>query len=135
MSPKIPGHKVKTPAEGTSNLATKVPEDATAMNAGGPEGAVPDSQDAILSLESADAPVSRRKECEALVSEMAESFSSLLKKEAMRLYDSGGVDPDQYGNTYRLPNILMSAALENLKSSYLSRDPKDRKTVANLRFF
>jgi len=59
-----------------------------------------------------------------------------LEKESMRLFESGGIDPNKFDNDMLLPKIILYVALQNeaeqyrpLSSTYYSR------TIANLKHF
>ena len=69
------------------------------------------------------------------VSSMKKDINQYIDKEAIRLFDSGGIDRDNYENDYLLPKIILTVALHNLSSQYYPHSLLDRKTAENLKLF
>lgn len=72
---------------------------------------------------------------EEKLDELIATFANTIKTKAMELYRSGAIDPEAYGDDYRLPKILITAAAESEKGSLRPLHPEDKLTVANLRNF
>ena len=58
-----------------------------------------------------------------------------IYKECERLFDSGGIEPDDYDDNYELPKIILTVALNNVKSSYYPTCISGREEIENLRHF
>ena len=78
------------------------------------------------------------KDVTKLVNEMIDSengCSDYLKKECKRLLNSGGIDPENYGNDYTLPKILLYVALKNAAFQYKPFLDGSLKDAKNLEHF
>ncbi len=70
------------------------------------------------------------------IDDMTPDLIEAIKKQAVRLYHSGGVDPEKYENNYRLPKILMAVILSEQGNQYTPPYPgADTRTIKNLRRF
>ena len=58
-----------------------------------------------------------------------------IKKDTLRLFDSGAVDTESYGNDFALPKIILTVSLENQAYQYMPFSPDYKKAVKNLRKF
>lgn len=62
-----------------------------------------------------------------------------LSEEILRLtkkaLDSGALDVESYDNTFKLPKIILSAALFQLYREYFPDDRAGMKETRNLRYF
>lgn len=76
-----------------------------------------------------------------LVNEMIKGTGSqdgviqYLKKETERLYNSGGIDPELYGNDYTLPRVCLYVALKNVADQYRPVSDNVLKDAKNLEHF
>ena len=56
----------------------------------------------------------KKRTFKKLVNEMIrEGLTPYIKKETERLFNSGGVDPELYGDDYTLPKVCLHVALKN----------------------
>lgn len=58
-----------------------------------------------------------------------------LQKELKQLIRSGAVDLESADDNFRLPKILLSAALLRVAAQYEPLNPDDKKLMRNLKFF
>ena len=65
---------------------------------------------------------------------IADDVAFLLRR-TKTLLESGAIDFAAYQDNYRLPGILLCAAIENLLYERSPVDKKDRKEVRNLSLF
>ena len=75
--------------------------------------------------------------CIGRVNEIMELIKAKVENEASRLYSCGAIDMDQYKSDegYRLPSVLVAAALRNVEYMYKQVSLKDIKTLRNLEKF
>lgn len=66
------------------------------------------------------------------VEEMINDDKGWLLKKCKSLLNSGGVDPDDFGDDFRLPRILYYAALGDLRDNRKSLHPSDLKIAKDL---
>lgn len=69
------------------------------------------------------------------VDSMLPDLQEAIRKEAMRLFDSGGIDTSAYEGDFQLPKICLTVALENQTHQYMPLTSSGKKAVANLRHF
>ena len=74
-----------------------------------------------------------KQECQVKVEEIAENIKRKLIARAMRLYSSGGIDPEPFSNNYVLPRILIVASSKEIIDDYTF--PSDLPDIMNLRKF
>jgi len=67
--------------------------------------------------------------------ELIAQTADRLRKETLRLFDSGGLDAEKYEDTYLLPKIVLTAALHKSADDWRPHDQAARREVANLRHF
>ena len=72
---------------------------------------------------------------EAKYQELVRNTMAYLLKEGKRLLASGGIAPDSYEDSYLLPRIILTVALENLKGERQPQTPEGQHAVKNLRHF
>ena len=58
-----------------------------------------------------------------------------IKKECSMLYDSGGINPDDYLQEWILPKILFLAALKHLDAQHSFVNKHFKKEIKNLSHF
>jgi len=58
-----------------------------------------------------------------------------LLDEALRLYRSGAVDTEAYGNDYVLPRLILTVAIDNVASYYSPKATAALAEMRNLRRF
>ncbi len=58
-----------------------------------------------------------------------------LKKEGLRLFESGGVDTRNYGYDMELPRIILTVALRNESNQYEPFSKDGKRVVENLSHF
>lgn len=63
---------------------------------------------------------------------MKKDLHKALDKEVERLLNSGGIDPEKFENNFRLPKILLCAALHHQVFQYQPLSKEDRRDVTNL---
>ncbi len=66
---------------------------------------------------------------------MQKEHNEALLKEAIRLFESGGIYPKDFENDFRLPKIIMSTALTNESEQYQPFTRQDRLVAKKLRHF
>ena len=59
----------------------------------------------------------------------------MLLRECERLFDSGGVDPDDFGDDYALPKMILSVAMEKSASEWRPLSGDYRGVAHNLQHF
>lgn len=70
------------------------------------------------------------------IKEMIPDFQEWLLKRCDELLTSGGIDLTGFANDYRLPKIVLTAALADAgETLYSPRDPISRRIAQNLRHF
>jgi hypothetical protein len=74
-------------------------------------------------------------EFETKIYEMIGRLPEALKKECDRLWKSGAIDPEKFGDDYRLPKAILTVALENMACQWMPMSDDLRKDVKNLRHF
>lgn len=75
------------------------------------------------------------EQCREKLAQMAEDLPQHLISEGMRLFHSGGVDPEAFDDNYVLPKALLTLALEHNVGQYEIDTKEFRSTVKNLRHF
>lgn len=55
--------------------------------------------------------------------------------DCQRLFNSGGIDPEEFGNDYLLPKIILHVALQNQADQYRPLQEEGREQANNLRNF
>jgi len=58
-----------------------------------------------------------------------------LLKECNRLFECGGIDPEEFENDYILPKIILTVALKNLSWQYRPLSPLGKAQAKNLENF
>lgn len=58
-----------------------------------------------------------KKDFEKKVDELVAMISTELKEKCMKLYSSGGIDPEGFDNDFILPKIVLYAALPDIRDS------------------
>lgn len=66
---------------------------------------------------------------------MKKELHAGIDKEVERLLNSGGIDPEKFENNFRLPKILLCAALHHQVFQYQPNTKEDRSDVTNLTHF
>ena len=69
------------------------------------------------------------------VKEMVFNLNQDLTKECIRLFNCGGVDPEDYDSDYMLPKIILTVALENLSEGFIPLTKEGKATANNLKHF
>ena len=78
----------------------------------------------------------KKREFKKLVNEMIkDGVVPYLKKETERLYESGGINPELYGNDYTLPKICLHVALKNAACQWEPISLNVLKDAKNLEHF
>lgn len=67
------------------------------------------------------------------IASMKQDINSYIDRETLRLFESGGVDPDSFENSYALPKIILFVTLQNLGKQY--RPLTYDKELKNLQYF
>ena len=65
---------------------------------------------------------------------LAENKDYLLK-ECNRLFESGGIDPEEFKDDYLLPKIILTVAFKNLSWQYRPLSPIGKEQARNLEKF
>lgn len=81
-----------------------------------------------------------REQFEAKIKELLIPNEEFLMKEALRLFDSGAVDPESFGDDFILPRIIGYVALRNLADQIgpirsFSANKGFRREIKNLERF
>jgi hypothetical protein len=66
---------------------------------------------------------------------MLPKVQSVIRDEAIRLFQSGAVDPGSHLDNYVLPKICLIMALSNTADQYMPTSPGDKRDLANLKHF
>ena len=69
------------------------------------------------------------------IDSMLPELMQTLRKECERLYDCGGVNPDDYENDFRLPKLILSVAIRSKASQYTPLNAQDKRIARNLEYF
>jgi len=69
------------------------------------------------------------------VEEMSKDITTSIATISLRLFHSGGIDPTEYDNDYRLPKIILSQVLHYLAFQYSPVAPRDKRSAKNLEYF
>jgi len=72
---------------------------------------------------------------EEKVKELIVDIEGRLLIEAKRLYNCGGIDPEDFDDTYGLPKIILSVALKNESYGFCPLSPDYKAAVTNLEKF
>lgn len=67
------------------------------------------------------------------IKEMSKDAIKHVEKEALRLFKSGAINPDDYEDNYLLPKLIMVVALRNTANQY--DNPTYKKEIKNLSKF
>lgn len=67
--------------------------------------------------------------------QLVQQVADYLKRDGKRLLKSGGIDPEIYADDYRLPLIILNAAMEDAKASFAPLRVSDHKAAKNLSHF
>ena len=77
-----------------------------------------------------------KAEHETKIRDLVERLSLSIAAKAVQLGKSGGIDENDYSvDEYVLAKILVTAAMEDLKDSYMPSREKHKRVVKNLRYF
>lgn len=68
-------------------------------------------------------------------SELIEGLEPYIQKKAKELLGSGAIDLKSYGDDFRLPKIILQAALKDAAENFRTPHPLDKKEVENLSHF
>ncbi len=66
---------------------------------------------------------------------MRKEHNQALLKEAIKLFESGGVDTKKYEDNFILPGIIMNVALKNEAWQYKPHGDNNRAVAKNLEGF
>ena len=69
------------------------------------------------------------------IREMLVDCQEYLLKECNILFESGGVEPDNFENDYLLPKIILAVALKNLSFQYYPLHKEGKEQAKNLEHF
>jgi len=69
------------------------------------------------------------------VEELISNLQKPLLDEALRLYESGGVDTQKYGDDFELPKICLTVALSNMSQEILAPTVQAIREARNLESF
>lgn len=58
-----------------------------------------------------------------------------IEQESIRLFKSGGVDTEEYGDNFALPKIIFTCALQRLASAYEVMSRTHKEEVEELQNF
>lgn len=58
-----------------------------------------------------------------------------IRSEAIRLFQSGAVDPSNHHDNFVLPKICLVIALGNVSDQYMPHEPSLKREAANLKHF
>ncbi len=75
----------------------------------------------------------QRYDFEQKLDSMLPELMERIRQEARRLYSSGSIDIEKYGDDYQLPKICLYVALNNEADHYIYLDNK--REIANLKHF
>jgi hypothetical protein len=75
------------------------------------------------------------KQIKSKVKELVKTLAADIEHEAIALSRTGAVDASEFDDDYRLPKILVTAAVESRKNGFRPLCTDDRKHVANLARF
>lgn len=76
-----------------------------------------------------------KNQCMQNINELLINITDYLRKRTEALFSSGGVDPEDYKNTFELPKLLMYAALKDCTYDFSPMSDKHRALVKNLENF
>ena len=76
-----------------------------------------------------------KDEFEVKLEDMLTKSISSLRKDGMKLFESGGIDPEEFENDYLLPKIILSVILKNLSFQYLPLSKEAKAQAKNLEHF
>jgi len=62
-------------------------------------------------------------------------IDKMIKGECRRLFKSGAIDPENHGDDFLLPKLIMTVALQNIADQYMPSNTKVQREVRNLRRF
>ena len=69
------------------------------------------------------------------IKEMLVDCQEYLLKDCNRLFESGGIDPEEFENDYILPKIILAVALKNLSYQYYPLHKEGKAQAKNLEHF
>ena len=69
------------------------------------------------------------------IDSMMPDLTEAIRKECIRLFNSGAVDAGEYPDNFLLPKIILSVAIENQVGQYKPFAPAYEKDYKNLRKF
>ncbi len=65
--------------------------------------------------------------------QLRRSFARELEREALRLFESGGVDADGFGDDFCLAKIVLYAAADKAAACFRPLAPENKALVENLK--
>ena len=77
----------------------------------------------------------KQEEFETKVKEMFKDVQKDTLKEAIRLFNCGGVSPEEFESDYRLPKAVLFVALKNITCNYRPIGHEVIEVVGNLEHF
>jgi len=76
-----------------------------------------------------------KRQFDRKIAELIRTETKALRAEVNRLCDCGGIDLGSYGDDFRAPKIILTAALERMAENWRPLDHSDKREVDNLRHF
>ena len=73
-----------------------------------------------------------KKQCMQKVRELAQTMRQDLIEEAERLFDSGAIEKKEYDDDYRLPKILITAAIKRRGDGFSPLADEGKAELKNL---
>ena len=74
-------------------------------------------------------------EFEIKIKEMLVDVQKNTFKESIRLFNCGGVDPEEFESDYLLPKIILNVALKNIVNQYKPLSGEGKEVAKNLECF
>ena len=77
----------------------------------------------------------KQYEFEIKIKEMLKDVEKYTFNKCMHLFNCSGIDPEEFESNYRLPKIVLHAALKEVAGQYRSLTEEDREAAENLAHF
>jgi len=77
----------------------------------------------------------KQYEFEIKIKAMLKDVETYTLNKCIHLFNSGGIAPEEFLNNYRLPKIVLHAALKEVAGQYRPLTKEDQKAADNLAHF